>query len=226
VSATRFHLVSAGASPITPAFDAGWEQNGQADRVRMVRDRLESTKVALANSTTITVPITTTQDILCRQFIGDSMPAVNMIGTFSLVVRAFESATTANVTLAVVVKLVGQDGGNQRVLFSTFNTDTEFAASGSDATRIVNAQTITSTVGQPGDRLVIEIGGHAAAPSGAGSYNLRFGNNAASDFALTSGLTTDLNPWAEFSFGIFDDMFNNFEFASAGDGMSVSERCR
>lgn len=226
MSATRFHLVSAGATALTPAFDAGWEQTGQADRVLMVRNRLESVLTPLADSATITVPITTTQDILCRQFIGPSMPAVNLIGTFSLVVRAFESATTANVTLAVVAKLVAQDGSNQRTLFSTFNVDTEFALSASAATRIVNAQTITSTVGQPGDRLVIEVGGHAAAPSAATSYNLRFGNNAASDFALTSALTTDLNPWAEFSFGIFDDMFNNYEFASAGDGISVTNKIR
>lgn len=190
----------------------------------MVRNRLESVLSALADSTTITVPITTTQDILCRQFVGPSMPAVNLIGTFSLVVRAIESAITANVTLAVVVKLVGQDGSNQRTLFSTFNTDTEFGTTA--ATRIVNAQTITTTVSIPGDRIVIEIGAHAAAPTAGTTYNMRWGNSAASDFALTSALTTDLNPWAEFSFGIFDDMFNNFQFPSAPDGISVTEKAR
>ena len=224
--ASRFWLVDQGTPPINPAFDAGWEQNGQADRKRMILKRRSETIQALANSTSITVPITTTQDILCRQFVSDPLVSILFTGTVSLVIRTSESATTANVTLAAVLKLCDQFGGNLRTLFSTFNTDTEFAASGSDATRIVNAQTVTTTTGQAGDRLVLELGGHAAAPTAATSYLMRFGNSAASDFALTSALTTDLNPWMELSIDLHDDAFNGSRFVRAPDGISVGDRVR
>ncbi len=232
--ATRFYLTNSGAAAVNPSFDPGWEQTGEADRVLMLPKARTVTLQALADSTTITVPITTTQDILCRQFVSDPLQAGVLIDAkvlFSLVVRAFESATTANVTLAVVAKAVSQDGGTLRgTLFSNFNQDTEWAVSASAATRIVAQTAVTSVTTQPGDRLVIEVGGHAAAPSAGGSYNMRFGNNAATDFALTTALTTDLNPWCEFSVDLFGTGMNDFQQASARDGntgiISVSERAR
>src|SRR6185436_3763295 len=224
--ATRFLLTNSGPAAVNPAFDGGWEQTGQADRVRMLTKQDQSSFQALANGTSITVPITTTQDILCRQFVSDPYPATQWLGTVSLVIRVFENALTNNVTLAVVVKICDQSGGNLRTLFSTFGTDTEFAASGSDATRIVNAQALSTTTGQVGDRLVVEVGGHATGPTAAGSYTMRFGNNAASDFALTSALTTDLNPWVEISQTLHEDRFNNYQSIRADDGISVGDRVR
>lgn len=224
--ANRFYLTNSGAAAVSPAFDAGWEQTGQADRVRILHKLQQSATQALAAGTAITVPITTTQDILCRQFVSDPFPSTNLTGTFSLVIRTFQNATTNNCTLAVVAKLCDQGGGNLRTLFSVFGTDTAFPLSGADATRIVNAQTITSTISLPGDRLVVEVGVHTAAPSVAGSYTLRFGNSATSDFALTSALTTDLNPWCEISANFHDESFNNFRFVRAGTGISVAEKIR
>jgi len=224
--ASRFWLVDQGTPPISPAFDAGWEQTGQADRKRLLLKRKSESIVALANSTNITVPITTTQDILCRQFISDPFVSVSLVGTVSLVIRCSESATTANVTLAAVLKIVDQFGNTPRTLFSTFNTDTEFAAAGSDATRIVNAQAITTTTLLAGDRLVLELGGHAAGPTAATTYLMRFGNAATSDFALTSALTTDLNPWLELSADLHTDDFSNTQSVRAADGISVTERTR
>jgi len=85
---------------------------------------------------------------------------------------------------------------------------------------------LTTTTGQVGDRLVVEVGGHAAGPSAGGSYTMRFGNNAASDFALTSALTTDLNPWVEISQTLHEDRFTNYQSIRADDGISVGERIR
>jgi hypothetical protein len=228
---TRFHLANHGAAPVSPAYDSGWEQTGQADRVLLLAKARSEVRDTLANSTTITVPITTTQDILCRQFVSEPLPAVRIaLGTsgLNLVVRAFESATTANVTLAVVVKVVSNDGTVVRgTILSNFNNDTEFALSAAAATRRAGAGLATTAVSaQFGDRLVVEVGGHAAAPTAATSFNLRFGNSATSDFANSSGLTTDLNPWVELSQDIWGEPFNNFRSARAGDGISVAERPR
>lgn len=226
-AATRFRLTSGGAAAVSPAFDAGWEQTGQADRVRLLPKLLDAAITALANSTTMTVPITTTQDILCRQFVGDPLRAQTISGTISAVIRVFESATTANVTLALLAKVVSQDGGTARgTIFSTFNTDTEWPLSASAATRIVNAQALSSLAIQAGDRLVIEIGGHAAGPTAATSYNMRFGNSAASDFALTTALTTDLNPWVELSKDLFGTQVVNYQCVRAESGISVTETLR
>jgi hypothetical protein len=225
--ASRFFLTNAGAAPVTPAFDGGWEQTGQADRVLLLPTRQTVTLQALADGTAITVPITTTQDLLCRQFVSGPLPPQNLFGTIGLVIRVFENAVSNNVTLAVVAKIVSQDGQTVRgTIFSTFNADTEFPLTASAATRIINNSALTPLVTQPGDRLVIEVGGHGAAPTAAGSYTMRFGNNAASDFALTSALTTDLNPWVELSSDLFGSPLNNYQFLKVGTGMSVSEKIR
>lgn len=219
--ATRFYFASTGSPIVSPAFDAGWEQTAQAVRRQLQRKSTLSATTALTNSTAITVPITTTQDMLCAQFVSDPLPPTRMmVGTFSTVQRALESATTANVTLAVVVKAHPADGGaSLGTLYSTFNIDTEFGTTA--ATRIVSAQATTALTINTTWRLVVEIGGHAAAPTASGSYTLRFGTAAASDFALTSGLTTDLNTWCETSQDLAKEDLNNFMFASA-NGLSVS----
>lgn len=225
--ATRFLLPAegSGAPSVSPAFDAGWEQTGQATRLKLLRKTGLSALSTLANTGTRTVPITTTQDILGNQFVSDPIPPQRIIGTVSYVSRVLESASTANVTLAVVLRVVSQDGGTVRgTLFSTFNTGTEFGTSAS--TRIVSAQAVTPLTTQPGDRLVLEVGGHAAGPTAGTTYTMRFGTSASSDFALTSGLTTDLNPWLELSQDLWAGLPVNYQAVRVGDGLSVSERLR
>jgi len=231
MAATRFYFPAEGSGtpPVSPAFDAGWEQNGQATRLKLLYKKGLSVLSALANTGTRTVPITTTQDILCNQFVSEPIPP-QIFDTsilFSLVIRVLESATTANVTLAVLAKVFSQDGQTARgTLFSTFNVDTEFGTTA--ATRIVAQTAVTLLTTRPGDRIVIEIGGHAAAPSAATTYTMRQGNNNASDFALTSGLTTDLNPWCEFSNDLFASPFNNFQHPKAVSAgvISTTEKIR
>jgi len=214
MSARRFYFSRTVSAPVSPSFDAGWEQTGTALRGMLIPKLLLSATDALTNDQ-VTVPITTTQDILNRQFVSGPIRAQSISGTFSLVVRCSENATTNNATLAVVVKLCRQDGTLGATLFSTFNTDTEFAVTASAATRIVNAQALTTTSAQDGDRIIVEIGVHAAAPTAAGSAIQRFGTSAASDFALTSALTTDLNPWCEFSNDLWAALPGNYQFADS-----------
>lgn len=224
--ATRFYFPATGSGTpsVSPAFDAGWEQTGQAVRLILRRKVNLSTLSTLADATALTVPITTTQDILAFQFVSDPFPAQNLVasGTLSLVIRVLESALTANVSLAVVAKVFTQDGlTSLGTIFSNFNADTEFAATA--ATRIVAATTITGLVSTAACRLVVEVGGHAAAPTASTTYTMRLGNSAASDFALTTALTTDLNPWVELSQNLWDTSVFNYQQVRAGDGISVAK---
>lgn len=219
--ATRFYFDATGTPAVSPAFDAGWEQTAQAVRRTLSRKALLSATTALTNSTAITVPITTTQDILCAQFVSAPIPPQRlMAGTVSLVMRALQSAATANCTLAVVVKVHPADGGaSLGTLYSTFTIDTAFATTA--ATRIVNAQASVALTAGTTWRLVVEIGAHAAAPTAAGTYTMRFGSAAASDFALTSALTTDLKPWVELSQNFAND-FNNFQQLTSAGALGVA----
>ena len=228
--ATRFYfpIEGSGTPNISPAYDGGWEQTGQATRLKLLVKRQLSTLQTLTNTGTKTVPITTTQDILANQFVSDPIPAQRLDASclFSLVIRVLESATTANVTLACVVKIVDSLGVSRGTIYSTFNIDTEYPTTA--ATRKIPQTAITAITTKPGDRIVVEIGGHAAAPTAATTFTHRYGFSAASDFALTSALTTDLNPWCEFSVNLDEDNFENYrgvDAVSAGI-ISVGERIR
>jgi hypothetical protein len=231
---TRFYFPAEGSGTpsISPGFDAGWEQTGQATRLKLVPKSEVTVPSTLANNGTRTVPITTTQDILCNQFVSRAIPAQNFTAatTVSGVIRVFESATTANVFLAIVVRVVDETGVARGTLASTFNTGTEWALSAAAATRILAATALTPLQTFPGDRIVVEIGGHATAPTAATTYTMRQGYSATSDFALTAALTTDLNPWIEFSTDIFGTPMNNYQQMCAREAnagvMSISERIR
>lgn len=225
--ATRFYLQpsAAGIPGISPAFDGGWEQTASGTR-RWLKNKPLLAVISPSTTLQPNVPITTTQDILANQWISDPIPGQIISGTFSLVIRVIQSVTTCNATLAVVVKIVSNDGATSRgTLFSVFGTDTAYAT-GTAATRIVNAQTVTNQTAQDGDRIVVEVGAHVAAPSTSGNYTNNYGTDAATDYALTTALTTTLNPWCEFSQNLFPDMPQNYQSIEVGDGMSASERIR
>jgi hypothetical protein len=226
--ASRFYFHSSGAiaTPNNPGFDANWEQTGQATRLPMDLKTRQGPQTALTNSSNITVPITTTQDILCYQFTSNQIfkPAkLDASTTFSLVFRTLESATTANCFLAYSLRAFDVRGSaSLGTLASVFTGGTEYAAAAQ--TRIISATAITATQIDQLFRLVLEIGSHAAAPTAATTYTLRTGDNAASDFALTSGLTTDLNSWFELSRNLNATGFQNY--MSAGGEGSVAEKFR
>ena len=224
--ATRFHLPSSGAAPISPSFDASWEQQGAGDRIALFPKGFAP--VTTLTDASRTVPITTTQQILTRQFVGPPMRARRITGTVSMVVRCSENANTNNAFLAFVLRVLSMDGGTVRgtLASSMTNAGTEFALTASAATRIFSAVALTELTAQEGDRVVLELGIHAQAPTAAGSAILRFGTSAASDFALTTALTTDLNPWIEFSEDLYGTRLNNYQFVRADSGISVAEKIR
>jgi hypothetical protein len=218
--ATRFYFdysydwqSSPSAPFIGPAADAGWEVSASRLSVtyRLIPKTMVSSLVGVTTDGAVSINITTTQDYLARQFVSPPITAGGPIaGTFSLVTRVSENVATTNASLAVSVRLISYDMQTVRgTLYTNFNADTEFPVAGSDATRIVNAGTITPVTAYPGDRIVVEIGMHATAPTTSGTAIFSVGNNAASDFALTTALTTNLNPWCEFSQNLFDTTHRN-----------------
>jgi hypothetical protein len=225
--ATRFYYSTLGSSwdaAITPAFDVGWEQTGEALRKRMVK-KDQNLLWPSGSNTFVTIPITTTQDILNLQLVSDPIPAQVISGTISYVEKFAEGATTNNAFLAFLAKVVSSDGSVSRgTMFSVFGTGTEVATSG--ATRIINAAAITPVTTQPGDRIVIEIGTRATAPTASGSNQMQ---NTLSltqtDFALAEGGTAG-NSWLEFSQNLWSSDLANYQFVKAGDGMSVTEKIR
>jgi len=232
---TRFHLHSSGSiAPLNnPAFDAGWEQTGQATRLPMDVVTQKSAASALTTSSAITVPITTTQQILCYQFTSNQVFKPRRLDAsvlLSMVIRTHENAGTNNAFLAYVLRAFSAQGDRSlgTLASSMTNAGTEFTTG--NVTRIFGNGTstvaLTNTVLSEPWRLVLDIGAHAQGPTAAGSFTLRTGNDAASDFALTSALSTDLNPWMELSSRLDSLVLNNYQHVRVGDGMSVSEKIR
>lgn len=228
--ATRFYLGSVATPSISPSFDANWEQTGQAVRRKLYFTKTLSVLEALTTSTAVTIPITTTQDILVAQFVGEPFgnPILFDARNWSMVVgKCSENASTNNAHLAFSLRVLSNDGTTSRgTLRSSFVNISEFATTASAATRIIAAAAVTPVTSQAGDRLCLEIGMHVAAPSAAGSGAMRFGFDAASDFALTTALTTDLNSWAEFEQDLYGTRFNNYQGVTAGSGLSTGEKIR
>lgn len=229
MAATRFYFNSVdGDNAVSPAFDSNWEQTGEAVRRKLYLKNTLAAKTSLTDKT-VTVPITTTQDILACQFVSDPIPPQRIIGLFSIVIRCIESAATANAYLAYSLRVCSQDGGTIRgTITSSFTTGNEFPTTVN--TRIFGNGTstvaITALTTLPGDRLVLEIGVHAEGPTAATTATERFGTSAASDFNLATGQSTDLNPWAELSQDLFATLLNNYQSLKVGNGMSVGEKIR
>lgn len=223
--ATRFYLTETGTSTVyTP--DAGWEiASGYTKKLLVFKPQTSSPLSTGGLQDNETVPITTTQDILSMQLISGPLHAQVISGTISAVISCFADVTTVNATFCLVARIVSSDGLVSRgTLFSVFSTGTAYGTTLS--TRIVNAQTLTPQRALDGDRLVIELGSHTAAPTTTGTVTMWGPFTAAADYALTAGLTTQINPWIEFSQDIYAPMPNNHQSFKVGDGMSTGERIR
>jgi hypothetical protein len=190
--AVRFYMPSSGAAPISPAVDAAWERSAS------VFFRAPSPTVR--SNTTLTdksalFGATTTSQTCWAQFITDTLDLDQLIGgTVSMVIRGLEFSLSEDLHLAFNLWVVTPTLTNRGTLKLQHATATEYAVTAE--TRIFNAITLTATNCSAGDRLVMEVGMHGVTPANGGNNVLRFGDQSATaDFALTSGLTTDLNPW-------------------------------
>lgn len=203
--ATRFYLPSAGTAPLASlARDSGWTQPTSGVSAARLPMDIQKTNTALT-TTTITEPSTSTNDWCWWQF--QSRPISGSFSfttshTFSMVVgQCAETSNGGNAHLAYSIRVVSNDGSTIRgVLKSSYTTITEYALVASAATRIIASGVLAANVSaSDGDRIILEIGIHGVTPA-AENMQMRIGDPiATADFALTSGLTTDLCSWAELS---------------------------
>jgi len=201
--ATTLYLPSSGSPPLASlAVDSNWElTNG------LVRLPCKTTKqnTALTPSQR-TWPATSTQQWCWYQYQSEQLLGAyswTTADTVSMVIgKLAETTTSGDTHLAYVVRVVSSDGATIRGVVGLYHaTSTEVALMASAATRIHNARTngATNFSSQIGDRIIIEIGWHGFTPA-AELTQMRVGDpSATSDFALTSGLTTDLCPWVRLS---------------------------
>lgn len=226
--ATRFYMPSSGSIKTTtnPSFDAGWEQTGQASRLPLLLKPRLTTNTAFVTSSAITIPITTTQEILAYQFVSDEVfyPArMDASITVSLILNTAEVATTSNAFIAYSLRACTADGGTILGTLASKLTSggTEYATT--RATRISGPTNLTATTLSEPFRLILEIGSTAQAPSAAGSYTLRIGTPAATaDYAFTSALTTDLRTWMELSTNLEALQINTYQGIKAEGSLSTS----
>lgn len=194
--AKRFYLPNTGTAVISPSFNGAWEQTGQADRIMMVNKLTQSVLDPLTDKT-VTVPITTSQQILVRQFVSEPLeaqvfPSVNQIDIY---IKVSEDAVTTNANLAWVVTVVSNDGSTLRGTLASMSTAaSEFPTT---AASLHVSGGLNSVTAQMGDRIVFEIGVDAVAPTASGTATMKFGDSAGVDYSGGND-TADKNPFIDF----------------------------
>jgi hypothetical protein len=191
------YLPSSGTAPTSPTQRADWERAfSGAVFLPLVTTKSNTALTDLAGLH----GGTNTGQSRWASFVSDTLDSNQTItGTFSMVVRGLEASLAEDAHLAFMLRVMQGDTSTERgLLASVMATTTEFTTSAQ--TRIHNAVAVSSVSALAGDRLCLEVGIHAVTPANAANITLRFGDpTATGDFALTSGLTTDLVPWAELS---------------------------
>jgi hypothetical protein len=195
--ATRFYMPSGGTPGSTPSVRADWERS-IASFTHWPAPTAK-TNTALTDVAAV-FGATTTSQTCWRSFVSAAIAADQTLnGTVSIVLAGLEGAAQEDAHLAFVLRVMQGDTSTERgLLLVQHSTASEFTTS--QQTRIHSALTLSSVNALTGDRIVMEIGIHAITPANANNITLRFGDpTGTADFALTSGLTTDLVPWFEMS---------------------------
>lgn len=199
---------------LTPAFSTTWDITAQALR-RQTSTVKQNTAIVAGQSVSET--LTTVVDVLDRQYVSaQQIPSARTIGTGSVsaVIRIVESNAAANGMLQLVIRVVSADGTVERGVLHAGATQTSVVATvgaqneeiGTTAsTRIWNGIQLSSVACQANDRIVIEIGWRATNTVSTSYTTTRTWGDptATADYALTSGLTTSLCPWVEFTEDLF-----------------------
>ena len=220
---TRFYLPATSAAPaISPAV-TGWTLS--ASNFARVRAVTAKTATALADQAYTSTSTSIGATSCFKQYVYGPLGAQTISGTLTGVIRGLESNATHNATVAICVRRVNSAGVHQANVLAVSASDAtttppEFGTTAStrrfqDAAEAVTLA-LTSTVFSQGDYLVIEIGARKGDTAVNRSVTLRFGDSAATDFAHTDALTTDLNPWVEVSGTISLLVYKNLTGTAAG----------
>lgn len=215
--ATRFYLPSSTggpAAPVSPAFDAGWELTTGGDRVgcRVTKGTTTTETVGPRAKTVATNPA----NVLTRQYVSvDTIPDSRTIsGTVSAAMRAYESSSSANVYLQMVIKVVAADGVTVRGTLHPGLTTPIVSGTGlqNDEFATVPQQqdwlsvSLSPVAAQAGDHIVIELGGRYHTAATTYTHYLYLGSEQSTtglEYAPSEGSTTNNTPWVEFSAELF-----------------------
>ncbi len=217
---TRIYLPSTSNAPsITPAVGTGWTATATTGFTRLIAADKQKTSTAFFNHASASPSAVSPSTAVMRQYILGPLVAQTVSGTLTGVIRGLESNANLNSTVAIAVRQVSSTGTHVADMLSATvvasdaaTTPPEFTTTAAtrrfqDAAEAVSLP-LTSRTFTAGQYIVIEIGFRKAGTSTAFTTTLRFGDVAATDFAHADALTTDLNPWVEFSgvIGIYGDI--------------------
>lgn len=204
--ATRFYLPSGGTPAVTPpALPAGWTAGQTAAIQAPMTTTKTDTALTDASMSENTASVT---NIPVAVYVSDLLVAQTVSGDVTATIRGMEAASSSDDSLQVGLYLISGDGttvlstlysGHTAALSATSGVLGQEIASAAAATRIIPATALTSQSASAGARLMILVGyrTHDASATARAS-TLRLGDpTAVADFALTPGLTTDLDPWVE-----------------------------
>ena len=204
----RFYFQSSKPGDVSPSYSASWHKNSDA------QSRLELVPVTIGSAMTTSGQIITdtasgARFMLARQFVsppllGQTIPA----GTVKGQIRALESNTALNATLAFNVRVCNSEGTiTQTVLdiqaSDSTSTPPVLAASLRNRQLMNSSESAAISFSQftvnDGDRLVIEVGYRKSNTTSSRYSTFRYGDVAASDLPEDNTGTDDYNPWIEFS---------------------------
>lgn len=192
-------LPASGAPPISPAFDAGWEDTEDADRILGSRTKGST---AITSKTSDEAVTTNPIDVLARQYVfGPFKRAGTWDGAMLGVIRCQESSASANAQAQVLVKIVSGDGGTVRGTLVAHQTGTsnEYGVALTSRYFPKGATTglaVSAIAYQGGDYLVMEIGSRDV-EAAATNWTLTqsFGENAAAQLDFSEADTGADNPF-------------------------------
>ncbi|UOF79085.1 hypothetical protein [Caudoviricetes sp.] len=202
--ATRFYLPSSGTSPLPSlAGHTGWATDATPNARRPMSTSKTNTSVVETGETTTGV----SQERNNIQFCSPPLAAQSFLNTdtYNGIIKCKEDNANRNIFLASVCYIVSSDGSTIRgTLYNDTvgGSDIEFPTTANEATRAISDAFIgshSSVDSQDGDYLILEVGIACNASATAGTGTMQFLDDNASDYAFTTGLTTDLNPWFELS---------------------------
>lgn len=204
--ATRFHVARTTAADISPAFDAEWEFTLTSLRRAMsVAGYNEAVSSLSVNDTTGTA----NRDALAFQFVSDAIAAGPIAGTLKGQMQVQEGATSFDLRMQMIVRVVSNDGSTFRGTLYGPDTDalsSEFstARTNRNAPR-GGAVALSPVVAQTNDRIVIEVGARKHATLATTSNFYGGGLTADSDLPEdeTTTSTSGVKPWFEFSENLY-----------------------
>ena len=180
------------AAAVSPAFNAGWEETGDAQRRRAV-----ATKASTAMATQSITSALSAGDLLFRQYVSDALSGAQTIsGKCYCQIRTSEALGTADAISRLILYVVSNDGGTVRgtlLTLADYSTGTEWATALTNKV-FANGDAMTSVAALDGDRIVAEFGSNHGAV--AVSQSMSWGDDNAQDLAdIDEAGTTALNPW-------------------------------